>query len=312
MPTVPSTSCVPVDSRVSVPLSTPDLLAPEDNSSGPTPDPDTDDIVLLPADVGNVVSQDSIESTPPQPIIRPRIELSDLVLHSPSSIVGTPFDLSPRFEYPFPPPGCPPQVSYHDYDGMFSQSGMHSSPLATFPSVPPLSAPVNMPSVPYGGAIPAKVKSDARSFSPTHIKLNSRDPPVPPGLVKRRLHRNGAADPAAALAPDTPPGRPRGESLSDLAEKLEQLSVEGRKLEDNAEPPRVKHKSWSSAHTTKWKRNTLALGEASRRSRTPDSTTSKIFLTQNNSSPSLAHDMFGYSGYKSAAPAPRSSTPVSI
>ncbi|RDX57342.1 hypothetical protein OH76DRAFT_1550616 [Lentinus brumalis] len=269
MPTVPS-SCVPVASHVSDPLSDPDYLASDDHSSGPTPDPDTDDCVLIPADVGNAVSQHSIESTPPQPIVRPRIELDTLVLHSPSSIVGTPFDPSPRFEYPFPAPGCTPQFG-NDYDPMHTQGTMFSSSShAAYPSVPPLAAPANASSITYGGAVPSKVKVDVRGFSPTHIKLNPRDPPVPPRLAKRRLHRNGAVDPAAASAPDALLARPRGESLSDLSDKLAQLAAEQPGLEDSAETGRAIQVPWSSAQNAKWKRNTLTLGESLRRSRTPD------------------------------------------
>ncbi len=312
MPTVPS-SCVPVASHVSDPLSDPDYLASDDHSSGPTPDPDTDDCVLIPADVGNAVSQvgsscthakqttriqhilqHSIESTPPQPIVRPRIELDTLVLHSPSSIVGTPFDPSPRFEYPFPAPGCTPQFG-NDYDPMHTQGTMFSSSShAAYPSVPPLAAPANASSITYGGAVPSKVKVDVRGFSPTHIKLNPRDPPVPPRLAKRRLHRNGAVDPAAASAPDALLARPRGESLSDLSDKLAQLAAEQPGLEDSAETGRAIQVPWSSAQNTKWKRNTLTLGESLRRSRTPE------------------FEVFGYGGHRAGSPAPRSSAPISL
>ncbi|TFK94080.1 hypothetical protein K466DRAFT_572133 [Polyporus arcularius HHB13444] len=292
MPTVPS-SCVPVASHVSDPLSAPDYLASDDHSSGPTPDPDTDDCVLIPADVGNAVSQHSIESTPPQPIVRPRIELDTLVLHSPSSIVGTPFDPSPRFEYPFPAPGCPPQLG-NDYDPMCQGSMFSSSSHAAYPSVPPLAAPVNVPSVIYGGAIPSKVKVDVRGFSPTHIKLNPRDPPVPPRLAKRRLHRNGAVDPAAASSPDALLARPRGESLSDLSDKLAQLAVERPGLDDSAESGRAIQVPWSSAQNAKWKRNTLTLGEPLRRSRTPD------------------FEACGFGGHRAGSPAPRSAAPISL
>ena len=57
MPTVPSTR-LSVDSLVSVPLADPDFLASDEPFTGPTPDPDTDDVVLVPVDDrGNAVSQ---------------------------------------------------------------------------------------------------------------------------------------------------------------------------------------------------------------------------------------------------------------
>ncbi|RPD60032.1 hypothetical protein L226DRAFT_523080 [Lentinus tigrinus ALCF2SS1-7] len=290
MPTVPPT-CVPVDPLVSVPLSNPDLLASDENIAGPTPDPDTDEIVLVPADVGNAVSHDSFESSPPQPILKPRLDLGTIVLHSPSSIVGTPFDPSPRFEYPFPTSGCSPHLHQH-LDPAMSFSTILSSPL-------------------FGGAIPPKAKSDVRSFSPTHPKFHPRDPPVPPGLVKRRLRRDSMVDSPAASAPEAPQGQPRDDSLNSLS-KLERLNSDARARDRSADARQANQRSWSPARNTKWKRNSLALGEQpSRRSGTPDAS-SKLFLSQNNSSPALAHEVFGYKGLGRASPTPRPPVPMAL
>lgn len=58
MPTVPST-CVPLDSLIPIqgvsPLS-------DERTSGPTPDPDNDDLILVSVDQGNAVSNVSTVS----------------------------------------------------------------------------------------------------------------------------------------------------------------------------------------------------------------------------------------------------------
>ncbi|KAI0342942.1 hypothetical protein BDW22DRAFT_169568 [Trametopsis cervina] len=91
---------------------------------------------------------------------KPLICLSDLSLHSPSAIVGTPFDVSPRFEYPFPE----------------DSSSSDSSIFGPSPFIPSYHSPVTFhPSIPTN-----------RSYSPTHPKHTLRDPPVPPGLAKKR------------------------------------------------------------------------------------------------------------------------------
>lgn len=104
--------------------------------------------------------------------LKPRLDLSDLSLHSPSSILGTPFDVSPRFEYPFPPSG-----SGAEPDIPMSSFNLITSPfLAPFPSV---FLPTFPSSLPFS-------RPEARSQSPTHPKLQPRDPPVPPTLAKKR------------------------------------------------------------------------------------------------------------------------------
>lgn len=76
---------------------------------------------------------------------------------------------------------------------------------------------------------PGKARGETRSFSPTHLKLQARDPPVPPSLVKKRKLTKPATCSEAALAPKRPPaGRPRAGSLSDLPEHLQQEHGRGR------------------------------------------------------------------------------------
>ncbi|KAG6373507.1 hypothetical protein JVT61DRAFT_6665 [Boletus reticuloceps] len=107
---------------------------------------------------------------------------------SSSSIMGTPFDLgAQRFEYPFPPAQGSPT------DPFLPLSSSHSHSHAQLPPWPihiSKSFPLTQP--PLG-----KAKA--------HPKLRSasvREPPVPPGLVKRRsriagvTHQSSSEDPS--------------------------------------------------------------------------------------------------------------------
>ncbi|KAI6133451.1 hypothetical protein EV401DRAFT_89686 [Pisolithus croceorrhizus] len=112
--------------------------------------------------------------------VHPRRSDSGLSFSSASSteILGTPFDIgSQRFEYPFPKTQGSPTEPF-----MPLSSSMNSSPHAHLPHWPmhftksfPLSSPL--------------------SRMKTHPKLNptnTRVPPVPPGLVKRRSRFNAS------------------------------------------------------------------------------------------------------------------------
>lgn len=149
-----------------------------DSLSSPTPDPDLDDGVLVSVvtgdGVGAITSPDSLaHSVAAKPTsLKPRLDLSDLSLHSPSSILGTPFDVSPRFEYPFPP-----SSSSAEPDALPTSLNPITSPfLAPFPAVFLPTLPSSMPFS----------RPEARCHSPTHPKLQPRDPPVPPTLAKKR------------------------------------------------------------------------------------------------------------------------------
>ncbi|OJT03383.1 hypothetical protein TRAPUB_6052 [Trametes pubescens] len=230
MPTVPST-CLHLDFQ-SIPevaaLTEASFHSPGEHTAGPTPDPDLDDMILVPVDQGNAVSQQSVSLPPFQATAssgKPRIDLGSLNLHSPSSIVGTPFDISPRFEYPFPsasrsPPFAP---SIYDFDpGLPSFPGLAAHHVA----LPLMPMTVPMPPI---AVHPGKARGDTRSFSPTHLKLQARDPPVPPSLVKKRKLTKPATCSEAAVAPTCPSaGRPRAGSLSDLPEHLQQEHGRGR------------------------------------------------------------------------------------
>lgn len=174
MPTVPSTFSSLSDERLIVLGTIPSgHIHIDDDANGPTPDPELDDVVLVPSESGNAVTETHIAQPPAasDDSAKPRLSLGNLVLHSPSSIVGTPFDLSPRFEYPFP-------------DGV-EQGFSLSTSLPNFPSpLMSFGAPsFAVSSLPFTTAPRSRAEKGA---SPTHPKLHAREPPVPPGLAKKR------------------------------------------------------------------------------------------------------------------------------
>ncbi|KAI0833431.1 hypothetical protein BC628DRAFT_1294093, partial [Trametes gibbosa] len=226
MPTVPST-CVSFDSLLSLQSISPLSPLSDDRTSDPTPDPDNDDLILVSVDQGNAVSEDCFANRPPQATVKPRIDLGSLNLHSPSSIVGTPFDISPRFEYPFPPPpaSCSPHFqSVFDFDPVIQAFPALANHAAGLPSgAPSMPSAVSHPAMSV--MLPCRPRSsEQRSFSPTHLKLQTRDPPVPPSLVKKRkLTQAGSGEAAAQRAPMN---RLRSGSLSDLPKHY--VAQEGR------------------------------------------------------------------------------------
>ena len=131
--------------------------------------------------------------------------LGKLSLHSPSSIVGTPFDLSPRFEYPFPSPSSASTASpsVYDRDGVPSPYGHvpfgayghgHVPGWAGFPvsaSLPDLSVTASQAAGPPYAFAPhghpwAMGPGAHRAQNPMHPKLRLREPPIPPSLAKKR------------------------------------------------------------------------------------------------------------------------------
>ncbi|CDO75551.1 hypothetical protein BN946_scf184883.g13 [Trametes cinnabarina] len=233
MPTVPST-CVPRDTFGQLQ----GLSDCEDHrSGGPTPDPDLDGVLLVPVEQGNAVSQGNLDYVPPTPSIsiKPRIDLGSLNLHSPSSIVGTPFDISPRFEYPFPPAtSSPPFPSLYDFDPVMPSFPASASAMSMMPSMPPsVSIPFAVSSM--ATSLPGRARVETRGFSPTHPRLQPRDPPVPPSLVKKRkLQQAVTTTPAVPAQPPTV--RPRAGSLSDLPEQLQVVSHEQERGRADAPP----------------------------------------------------------------------------
>ena len=104
-----------------------------------------------------------------------------------------------------------------------------TSPLSAFPIVmPPLSVqlplPLSTPSTPS-----SKSRIENRSLSPTHPKLHAREPPVPPGLVKKRQMTLIAATESALAAQDAAHTRVRGASLSIVTGLIEGRGGEGSK-----------------------------------------------------------------------------------
>jgi hypothetical protein len=82
--------------------------------------------------------------------------LTNIKLHSPSTIIGTPLDPSSRFEYPFPSP----QREYEPKHSFFHPT--HSS-----------------------GFLPVVPSSTRQRQSYVHPNHEVREVPVPPGLDKR-------------------------------------------------------------------------------------------------------------------------------
>ncbi|EPT05618.1 hypothetical protein FOMPIDRAFT_1013333 [Fomitopsis schrenkii] len=189
----------------------------DDAASGPTPDPDTEDFAIVPMENGNAVTEPGPERPPAHssaaalsgphtsrqsspPARNSRFSLGALSLNSPSSaIIGTPFDLSPRFEYPFPSSASTDVASsVFDHDSvpypyghpLFGAYGHRhvlgwaglpvSSSLPNLSSTAgfPIAAPPGHPSVMGPGAQRIQV--------PTHPKLSLREPPIPPSLTRKR------------------------------------------------------------------------------------------------------------------------------
>ncbi|KAF8896536.1 hypothetical protein BD779DRAFT_1496395 [Infundibulicybe gibba] len=105
--------------------------------------------------------QEKTSSTDP-----PMSALSQISLHSPSQIVGTPFTIdAPPFEYPFPDTS--------------DSSTPSTSPSQHFLSTtPPTTSSFSTAFSPTAPDIP--------TYSPTHPKMRAASPPVPPGLAKKR------------------------------------------------------------------------------------------------------------------------------
>ena len=87
------------------------------------------------------------------------LPLTNVKLHSPSGIIGTPLDPSSRFEYPFPSP----QLEYEPHHSFF-----------------------HIPHTAHSGFLAVGPPSSSRQRqSYTHPKHEVREVPVPPSLDKR-------------------------------------------------------------------------------------------------------------------------------
>ncbi|KAJ7077839.1 hypothetical protein B0H15DRAFT_954841 [Mycena belliarum] len=195
------------------------------------PDANVDNNVTPNDDESVHTEQDSgSPPSPPPPPTRPPTmmplltNLADLALHSPSSmIVGTPFSdaNATRFEYPFPDksstsssPELPMSTSPHH-----SPAFSNFSPSPSSSGIGSASQPQLVLNAPPLQHFPASFPppADLPNYSPTHPKLRTVDPPVPPALVKRRLRwtlglgslsrrismRTGSA-PTGSVSPGTP------------------------------------------------------------------------------------------------------------
>ncbi|KAI0734180.1 hypothetical protein C8Q72DRAFT_453197 [Fomitopsis betulina] len=177
----------------------------DDTASGPTPDPDVEDFTIEPN--GNAVTEigppahssaaaltGSHQTSPPSSSPCNCPSLGSLSLNSPSAaIIGTPFDLSPRFEYPFPSASSTTAVaSVFDHDGFPYHYGHpllgayghgHLPDWAGYPvssSAPDLSSIAAPP--PRRHWAPG---SGFQRSGPIHPKLRIGEPPIPPSLSKK-------------------------------------------------------------------------------------------------------------------------------
>ena len=142
--------------------------------------------------------------------LAPHICLANLSLHSPPSFLGTPFDVSPRFEYPFPPAPSEPDSAitlplFSPFAPISSSVYVHHA-LTSFPphSVPPPPQPLH-------------IHRPERASSPTHPKLVPKDPPIPPSLVAKK--KSNGNNKVFSLPSPPPTRRQRKRSRSTTPER---------------------------------------------------------------------------------------------
>ena len=158
-----------------------------------------------------------------------------------------------------------------------------SSSISAFTPVIPTLPPPGPPPLATITVLPVKPRAETRNFSPTHPKLQARDPPVPPGL-KHKLSQNGVGtaatikihgfDITALTLPKQPGagvGRARGVSLSTLTGKHNRAQpLGGAEVRDGCAEVESVTKAGGIGEkqqvcvANKWKRHTLARCERDR------------------------------------------------
>ncbi|PPQ79105.1 hypothetical protein CVT25_002898 [Psilocybe cyanescens] len=113
-------------------------------------------------------------------------DLSDIILHSPSQIVGTPYAInSTRFEYPFPD-----TVSTHSSGSPPTSSPMNSvlsPPVASGSSFPVISTSASSSQISSPTFFYPISSSNISSYNSAHPKLRTQtNPPIPPSLARKR------------------------------------------------------------------------------------------------------------------------------
>ncbi|EIN04014.1 hypothetical protein PUNSTDRAFT_47797 [Punctularia strigosozonata HHB-11173 SS5] len=225
MPTVPPVPVAPSPQPIELLANaTPDILPDDgDDRNDPTPDPETDDVVMMPAITGESTAI-SISGRRRTDFVDASDEskLSSIKFHSPSSILGTPFESESRFEYPFPSSDgastssdstvVSPLSDRMEWATPASSTNLPSPPITLgLPALPALTAspaPHRVP-MPHPLALhlstlslhsgsgsgagtwsaPTTVRpGPSRALSPAHTKLAiaAREPPMPPSLLKKR------------------------------------------------------------------------------------------------------------------------------
>jgi len=129
--------------------------------------------------------------------------LEGLTLHSPSTqIVGTPFDSTSKFEYPYPDSNSssdPVSSAESTYSSVHPSPMVNLSPPcpsgSSFPffSAPTSPTPYTVPGLSYSDMSSSSSSSNTSStssFTPVHTKLKPpANPPMPPSLVKKHHRR---------------------------------------------------------------------------------------------------------------------------
>ncbi|RDB24381.1 hypothetical protein Hypma_008503 [Hypsizygus marmoreus] len=111
------------------------------------------------------------------------IALPDLALHSPSTqILGTPFATdSSRFEYPFPDTSPAADIPSTASSSLILTSAFPSLSAGSQQSLTAVSPPTLSS---YQPTLPPPL--ELHNYTPTHPKMKTGSPPVPPGLAKKR------------------------------------------------------------------------------------------------------------------------------
>ena len=146
--------------------------------------------------------------TNPPTTITPEINLLHAIpLHSPTPIVGTPFDAKAnKFEYPFPPLGE-------------SSAPNDPRPLSSSPRPRAGSQHILSGSPPPHAMKCASPPFSLRKYSPTHPKFRSnvREPPVPPGIVTRRRRISDNATRARSSSIDSSRSRTESDASGNIS-----------------------------------------------------------------------------------------------
>ncbi|KAJ7066684.1 hypothetical protein C8F01DRAFT_1347745 [Mycena amicta] len=167
-------------------------------------------------------AQDEVGTGSDRRVTIPMPNLADLALHSPSSLIGTPFSdvHSARFEYPFPELSSSPEMSSSPSPSASLQASTSQPTLA-------MNAPPALQHFPASFPAP----SELPNYSPTHPKMRAVvPPPEPPSLTKRRQRWKlglGSLSRKLSLRTQTGPATPSPESEGSSAHRRTMSEANG-------------------------------------------------------------------------------------